>query len=97
MVAGAVAAVEYASALSQENAFRAAAGQSVGAQTGLKATYDRTVPIAYGALGACVGLAAITAGLSVWYFAGTKAGEPAITPVATVGPGGAAAGIRGRF
>jgi hypothetical protein len=97
VIAIAVAIVAYTDALSQENAFRAAAGQQVSVQTGLKSSYDGTVPLAYGALGTSIGLAAITTGLTVWYFAGTKKREPTITPAFGAMPGGAEASLVGRF
>ncbi len=90
-------AVEYANALSEENAFRAASAQPSSVQSNLKSTYDGTVPIAYASLGASIGLAAITAGLTAWYFAGTKPRDARLSPSVAPLPGGAQVGLVGRF
>ena len=89
--------LEYETALSQENALRAAAGEPVSLQTPLKSSYDGTVPLAYATLGASIGLAAITGGLTASYFAGTKRDAPSLSPTAGPIAGGAAVGITGRF
>jgi hypothetical protein len=92
----AVCAVEYASALSAENTFNAASGKPVSVQAALLSSYDNAQTLAYGTLAASIGLAAITGGLTVWYFAGTTH-EVSIAPVAGPTTGGAQGGIVGRF
>ena len=88
-----VCGIEYANALSAENGFNAAANQPASVQQGYQTSYDNARPLAYASLGASVGFAAITAGLAVWYFTGTKW----VVPVVGAGPGGAEAGLVGRF
>ncbi len=94
--AGVLCAVEYARAASAKNDFNAAANQPASTQSALRDTYDGIRPVAYGALGATVGFAAITGALSAWYFAGAKEGA---TPIVTAAPTphGAQLGIAARF
>ena len=60
---------------------------------GYQSTYDGARPVAYASLGGSIGMAAVTAGLTVWYFTGTKWVVPVVGPTA----GGAQAALVGRF
>jgi len=94
--AGVLSAVEYARALSTKNDFTAAANEPSSTQSSIRDTYDGIRPVAYGALGATIGLAAVTGALSAWYFAGAKEGAaPLVTATPTTH--GAQLGIATRF
>jgi hypothetical protein len=94
--AGALCAVEYAHALSTKNEFAAATNEPASTQSVIRDSYDGIRPVAYGALGATAGFAAVTGALTAWYFAGTKEGA---TPIVTAAPTahGAQVGIATRF
>jgi hypothetical protein len=97
--AGVVCAVEYAHALSTKSEFNAASNEPVATQGAIRDTYDNARPIAYGALGATVGLAAVTGALTAWYFAGTKGSNERGAPQwsATPTTHGVQMGISTRF
>ena len=94
--AGVVCAVEYARALSTKSDFNAATNEPSAAQGAIRDTYDGIRPVAYGALGATVGFAAVTGALATWYFAGAKEGSgPHLSAAPTAH--GAQLGISARF
>jgi hypothetical protein len=53
--------------------------------------------LAYSVVGGAIGLAAVTAGLAAWYFAGTSEREVMVTPALPTERGGAAVTVTGRF
>jgi len=91
-----VTIAQYARALSLKSDFDAASASSQG---DLKSSYDATRPLAYGALGASIGLTALTGVLCAWYLGAPHGSSPRVVLVPTLGlaQGGAQAGFLARF
>lgn len=96
LLGAAVTAATYGSALSTKSDFEDTT-RSLADREASATDYASAKNRAYVLLGATAGAAAITGGLLGWYFLGTEQRRIPIQPTASVGPEGAALGVRGRF